>query len=119
MARVPALLSIQGSDRSNGDRRWRSKSTIGAIWWNSETVPRGSSGPAISPRPTLQWLPTTEIDIADIDDEICSHALIESLERITGASDQRQRALARLRRPALPPPGLSSSHACGEWTCPV
>jgi hypothetical protein len=23
---------------------------------------------------TLQWLPTTEIDIADIDDEICSHA---------------------------------------------
>jgi hypothetical protein len=23
---------------------------------------------------TLQWLPTTEIDIADIEDEICSHA---------------------------------------------
>jgi hypothetical protein len=23
---------------------------------------------------TLQWLPTTEIDVADIEDEICSHA---------------------------------------------
>jgi hypothetical protein len=27
---------------------------------------------------TLQWQPTTEIDVADIDDdEICSHALID------------------------------------------
>src|SRR5262249_21792625 len=26
---------------------------------------------------TLQWLPTTEIDVADIEDEICSHALID------------------------------------------
>jgi hypothetical protein len=25
---------------------------------------------------TLQWLPTTEIDVKKIDDEICSHALI-------------------------------------------
>jgi hypothetical protein len=25
----------------------------------------------------LQWLPTTEIDVADIEDEICSHALID------------------------------------------
>src|SRR6266571_2317186 len=33
-----------------GDRRCRSKSTIGAIWWNSETVPHGASGPAIYPR---------------------------------------------------------------------
>jgi hypothetical protein len=24
-----------------------------------------------------QWRPTTEIDVADIDDEICSHALID------------------------------------------
>ena len=24
---------------------------------------------------TLQWLSTTEIDVADIDDEICSHAI--------------------------------------------
>jgi len=26
---------------------------------------------------TLQWLPTTEIDVADIEDKICSHALID------------------------------------------
>jgi hypothetical protein len=25
---------------------------------------------------TLQWLPTTEIDVRKIDDEVCSHALI-------------------------------------------
>ena len=25
---------------------------------------------------TLQWLPTTKIDVIDIDDETCSHALI-------------------------------------------
>lgn len=25
---------------------------------------------------TLQWLPTTELDVADIDDDVCSHALI-------------------------------------------
>jgi len=25
----------------------------------------------------LQWRPTTDIDVADIDDEICSHALID------------------------------------------
>lgn len=25
---------------------------------------------------TLQWLPTTEIDVIEIDDETCSHALI-------------------------------------------
>ena len=31
---------------------------------------------AIVPK-TLQWRPTTEIDLADIDDEICSHALID------------------------------------------
>ena len=34
-----------------GDRRCRSRNTIGAIWWNSETVPHGASGPAIYPRP--------------------------------------------------------------------
>ena len=26
---------------------------------------------------TLQWLPTTEIDVAAIEDDICSHALID------------------------------------------
>src|SRR4051794_2296243 len=25
---------------------------------------------------TLQWLSTTKIDVADVDDEICSHALV-------------------------------------------
>lgn len=25
----------------------------------------------------LQWLPTTEVDVTHIDDEICSHALID------------------------------------------
>lgn len=25
---------------------------------------------------TLQWLPTTEIDVVEIDDECCSHALV-------------------------------------------
>ena len=39
---------------------------------------------------TLQWLPTTEIDVADIEDEICSHALInrsdESRVRVIRAS---------------------------------
>src|SRR5260370_14663823 len=36
---------------------------------------------------TLQWLPTTEIDVADIDDEICSHALIN---RSSSRSPQAQ-----------------------------
>jgi hypothetical protein len=26
---------------------------------------------------TLKWLPTTELDLAPIDDEICSHALVD------------------------------------------
>jgi hypothetical protein len=68
---------------------------------------------------TLQWLPTTEIDIADIDDEICSHALIDRSNGSRVRVRKRQRALARPHRPPLPPPGLSSRHACGEWTCPV
>jgi hypothetical protein len=25
---------------------------------------------------TLQWLPTTELDVAEIEDDICSHALV-------------------------------------------
>jgi hypothetical protein len=31
--------------------------------------------PGDSPK-TLQWLSTTEIDVADSEDEICSHALV-------------------------------------------
>jgi hypothetical protein len=49
----------------------------------------------------LQRLPTTEIDVADIDDEICSHALIDR-SRVAGASDKRQRAMARRRCAARP-----------------
>jgi hypothetical protein len=29
---------------------------------------------------TLQWLPTTEIDISEIEDEFCSHALIDQAD---------------------------------------
>ena len=37
-----------------------------------------------------------------------------SLERVAGASDKRQHAMARRRCAALPPPRLSSRHVCGE-----
>ena len=41
---------------------------------------------------TLQWLPTTEIDVADIEDEICSHALVDrssgSRVRVISASSK-------------------------------
>ena len=41
---------------------------------------------------TLQWLPTTEIDVVDIDDDICSHALINrsdgSRVRVIKASEE-------------------------------
>jgi hypothetical protein len=36
---------------------------------------------------TLQWRPTTDIDVADIDDEIFARA-DRSLERVTDASDK-------------------------------
>jgi hypothetical protein len=49
---------------------------------------------------TLQWLPTTELDIAGIEDEVCSHALVRW---ITGA---RERGLARRCGPAGAPRGL-------------
>jgi hypothetical protein len=35
--------------------------------------------PGDSPK-TLQWLSTTEIDVADSEDEICSHALVNRSE---------------------------------------
>jgi hypothetical protein len=41
----------------------------------------------------LQRLPTTEIDVADIDDEICSHALIDrSSAQWPAAAVRRARA---------------------------
>src|SRR5215468_2153549 len=52
--RLPDLFSSDAVLPSliyTGDRRCRSKNTIGAIWWNSETVPHGASGPAIYPGP--------------------------------------------------------------------
>jgi hypothetical protein len=48
---------------------------------------------------TLGWLPTTEIDVADIDDEICSHALIDrsngSQVRVIRASENWPAAAVR------------------------
>jgi len=47
----------------------------------------------------LQRLPTTEIDVADIDDEICSHALIDR------SSGSRVRVISvSAQWPAPPPP---------------
>ena len=50
---------------------------------------------------TLQWLSTTEIDVADIDDEICSHALTDrstgSQVRVISASKNWPAAAVRRR----------------------
>jgi hypothetical protein len=72
----PCAPDIQGSDRSHGrsamqikkhDRSHMVELRDGSAWriW-----------PGYIPK-TLQWLPTTEIDVADIEDEICSHALVD------------------------------------------
>src|SRR5438128_5381402 len=50
---------------------------------------------------TLQWLPTTEIDVADIEDEICSHALV----------DRRMGSACELRIGLPPPSGVASARA--------
>lgn len=48
---------------------------------------------------TLQWRPTTDIDVADIEDEICSHALIDrsngSRVRVISVSTQWSAAAVR------------------------
>jgi hypothetical protein len=48
---------------------------------------------------TLEWLPTTEIEVADIDDEICSHTLIDrsnrSQVRVISASENWPAAAVR------------------------
>jgi len=36
---------------------------------------------------TLQWLLTTEINITNVDDEVCSHALINEIGWIACAGD--------------------------------
>src|SRR5262245_52977619 len=71
---------------------------------------------------TLQWRPTTEIDVADIDDEICSHALIDrsngSRVRVISFTAQWPAAACA----ALPPPWLSSVPAIGfvqVWFSPA
>jgi hypothetical protein len=72
----PRIAGTSGARIAHtGGRRCRSKGTIGAIWWNSETF-AWRIWPGDIPK-TLQWRPTTDIDVADIDDEICSHALID------------------------------------------
>src|SRR3989442_11281124 len=65
---------------------------------------------------TLQWLPTTEIDVADIDDEICSHALVDRSNgsrrvRVISASAYWPPAPGRRGLPpgwGAPPPCASS-----------
>src|SRR5258707_10062506 len=49
---------------------------------------------------TLQWLPTTEIDVADIEDEICSHALVDRFNgsRVRVISVSAQWPTAAVRR---------------------
>src|SRR5258707_15758008 len=43
----PRIAGISGARIAHtGDRRCILKDTIGAIWWNSETVPHGASGRA-------------------------------------------------------------------------
>jgi len=51
---------------------------------------------------TLEWLAPTEIDVADIDDEICSHALIDrssgSQVRVISVSENWPAAVRRCLR---------------------
>ena len=49
---------------------------------------------------TLQWLPTTEIDVADIEDKICSHALVDRFNgsRVRVISVSAQWPTAAVRR---------------------
>ena len=48
------------------DKRYIVELSDGSVWriWPADLAE------------TLQWLPTTEIDVRKIDDETCSHALI-------------------------------------------
>jgi hypothetical protein len=72
---------------------------------------------------TLQWRPTTDIDVADIDDEICSHALIDrsSGSRVRVISVSAQWPAAAVRRclrhgppdeTVLPAPCSGASFRC-------
>jgi hypothetical protein len=69
---------------------------------------------------TLQWLPTTEIDVADIEDEICSHALVDrsngSRVRVISVSAQWPTAAVRrcLRTAEQPPRRLRRVDVSGS-----
>jgi Domain of unknown function (DUF4168) len=108
----PASLrswDLQGSDRSHGRLAMQIKRhdmshlvelRNGSAWriWPGD-IPK-----------TLQWLPTTEIDVTDIDDELCPHALIDRSNglqvRVINANENCCRC-----GPALSPPRLSSPAA--------
>jgi hypothetical protein len=67
---------------------------------------------------TLQWLPTTEIDVADIEDEICSHALVDRSNgsrvrvMVAGSGQRGQDKLGR----RVPTRGRLSSRS--SWAFP-
>ena len=60
---------------------------------------------------TLEWRPTTEIDVTDTEHANLLARPSRSLERITGSSDKSQRLLACRRCPAFAPGGLKRTHA--------
>ena len=60
---------------------------------------------------TLEWRPTTEIDVTDTEHANLLARPSRSLERITGSSDKSQRVLACRRCPAFAPGGLKRTHA--------
>src|SRR5262249_54038122 len=110
MAGIPAPLIhraryIQGSDSiarrsamqiKKHDRSHMVELRNGSAWriWPGD-IPK-----------TLQWRPTTEIDVADIEHEICSARARRSLEWVAGASDKSDRVLACRRCSAFASGGL-------------
>jgi hypothetical protein len=71
--RVPILQKIVGMEEASAvmritkhDKSYIVELSDGSAWrvWPADMAE------------TLQWLPTTEIDVIEIDDETCSHALI-------------------------------------------
>src|SRR5262249_30492122 len=60
---------------------------------------------------TLEWRPTTEIDVTDTEHEICSHALVDRSNGSRVRAIKSQRVLACRRCPAFAPGGLKRTHA--------
>ena len=50
---------------------------------------------------TLGWSPITVLEVSEIDDEFCSHALIDKNRRFTSARDRSKQGLARSASPAI------------------